>query len=81
MQRLSASKALSDPLQLGPNDNLKILLTTKEDKQAQRPHQTFLLVKDSRSDLDTSFAFQVKENGKAKVDIVCLSAIIIPLHK
>lgn len=61
---------LSKPVKLGATDNLKILLTTKEDKNPKRPHQAFLTVKDSKSDLDTSFAFQVKDTGKGKVELV-----------
>lgn len=68
--RITENKALSKPIQLGSSENLKILLTTKEDSKATRPHQAFLLVKDSKSNLDTSFAFQVKENGKGKVELV-----------
>lgn len=72
-QRLTETKAIPKPIQLGSTDSLKILLTTKEGNKAKRPHQAFLLVKDSKSNLDTSFAFQVKENGKGKVELVRLS--------
>ena len=37
-----------------------------------RPHQAFLLVKDPSNNLETSFAFSVKESGKAKVELVRL---------
>lgn len=66
------SKTLSKPISLGATDSLKILLTTQEDNKAKRPHQAFLHVKDSKSSLETSFAFQVKENGKGKVELVSL---------
>ena len=69
--RLGENKALLKPVTLGATDTLKILLTTKEDNKPKRPHQTFLLVKDPKSHLDTSFVFQVKENGKGKIDLVC----------
>ena len=69
-RRISPSKSLNKPVQLGSTENLKILLTTKEDNKVKRPHQAFLQVKDSSSNLETSFAFQIKENGKAKVDLV-----------
>lgn len=46
------------------------MLTTSENKKAKRPHQAFLNLRDSKSDLETSLAFQVKENGKAKIDLV-----------
>ena len=70
--RIGENKALSKPVTLGASENLKIILTTKEDNKAKRPHQAFLLVKDPQSKLDTSFAFQVKENGKGKIDLVYL---------
>ena len=68
--RLTESKTLSKLVSLGASDNLKILLTTSENKKAKRPHQAFLNLRDSKSDLETSLAFQVKENGKAKIDLV-----------
>ena len=68
--RITEGKALSKPLSLGASDNLKILLTTSENKKAKRPHQAFLNLRDPKSDLETSLAFQVKENGKAKIDLV-----------
>ena len=69
--RVGENKALSKPVTLGASDTLKILLTTKEDNKAKRPHQTFLLIRDPKSNLDTSFAFLVKENGKGKIELVC----------
>jgi oligosaccharyltransferase complex subunit delta (ribophorin II) len=72
--RISQSNPLTKPISLGATDALKILLTTQEDNKAKRPHQAFLHVKDSESNLETSFAFQVKENGKGKVELVSLAA-------
>ena len=74
LPRIGENKALSKPVTLGASDTLKILLTTKEDNKAKRPHQAFLLVQDPGSKLDTSFPFQVKENGKGKIELVCLLA-------
>ena len=68
--RITEGKALSKLLSLGASDNLKILLTTSENKKPKRPHQAFLNLRDPKSDLETSLAFQVKENGKAKIDLV-----------
>jgi oligosaccharyltransferase complex subunit delta (ribophorin II) len=69
--RLIPHKSLSKPVQLGSSDTLKILLTVKEDKKVKRPHQAFLLLEDPATGLDTSFPLSVKENGKAKVELVC----------
>ncbi|MCJ1453413.1 hypothetical protein MMC28_003760 [Mycoblastus sanguinarius] len=68
-EKIAVNKPLSTPVTLGTSDTLKILLTTKEDSKAKRPHQAFILVKDPKSNLETSFAFQVKENGKGKVEL------------
>lgn len=68
-EKIGENKALSKPVTLGASETLKILLTTKEDNKAKRPHQAFLLVQDPQSKLDTSFAFQVKENGKGKIEL------------
>jgi len=37
---------------------------------AKRPHQAFLLLKDSSSNLDISYPLSVKDSGKAKIDLV-----------
>jgi oligosaccharyltransferase complex subunit delta (ribophorin II) len=67
-------KPLSAPVTLGASDSLKIVLTIQDGKTAKRPHQAFLLLKDADTGLDISYPFNVKENGKAKVDLVS------PLH-
>ena len=68
--RISEGKSLDREVTLGSADTLKILLTTTEGSKAKRPHQTFLQLRDSQSKLETSFVFQVKENGKGKLEIV-----------
>ena len=70
--RLAPNKALSKLVTLGSSDTLRVLLTVKADNKPLRPHQAFLLVKDSSSNLETSFDFSVKESGKAKVELVSL---------
>lgn len=68
--RFSEHQVIPKPVTLGSQDTLKILLTTKEGSKAQRPHQTFLHIKDSSTGLETSFSFQVKESGKGKLELV-----------
>ena len=68
--RLVEHKPLSKVVELGGADTLKIILTTREGKTAKRPHQAFLLLRDVDTGLDISYAFNVKDNGKAKVDLV-----------
>ena len=68
--RLVEHKALSRVVELGAADTLKIILTTQDSKTAKRPHQAFLLLKDADNGLDISYPLNVKESGKAKVDLV-----------
>ncbi|KAI9830853.1 MAG: hypothetical protein M1838_005777 [Thelocarpon superellum] len=68
-EKLSAQKALSGVVTLGPSDTLKVLLTTQEDGKTKRPHQAFLSVKDVDSGLETSYALSVRESGKGKVEL------------
>ncbi|KAI9838496.1 MAG: hypothetical protein M1837_002454 [Sclerophora amabilis] len=67
--KLSDKAPLSQPVTLGHSDTLKVALTTVEDRKPKRPHQAFLLVKDTDSELETSYPFNVKENGKAKFEL------------
>ena len=59
-----------DVLKLGDEDILGVILTTKEGHSAKRPHQAFLLLRDPDSGLDISYAMQVKESGRATVELV-----------
>ncbi|RVD86162.1 uncharacterized protein DFL_004452 [Arthrobotrys flagrans] len=68
-QRFTTTSPISDALTLKTTDSLKILLTTKEGDVAKRPHQLFLFVKDTSSELESFFAFDVKESGKARLDL------------
>jgi len=69
-EKLSEKRALSKVLKLGDGDTLKVTLTTQEDRSAKRPHQAFLLLKDPDSGLDISYSLNVKESGKAKMELM-----------
>jgi oligosaccharyltransferase complex subunit delta (ribophorin II) len=75
--RLVEHKPLSKVVELGVADTLKIILTAQEGKTAKRPHQAFLLLRDVDTGLDISYAFNVKDNGKAKIDLVMQHAPIL----
>ena len=79
LDRLAEHKTLGSPVNLGPADSLKVILTTQETRSAKRPHQAFLLLKDTSSNLDISYPFNVKENGKAKVELVSTSHLHLDL--
>jgi oligosaccharyltransferase complex subunit delta (ribophorin II) len=61
---------------LGPTDSLKIFLTATEAGTGKQPNQAFLLLRDRKSGLETTFPFSVKDSGKAKVDFVRISSHI-----
>ncbi|KAI4126324.1 MAG: hypothetical protein LQ338_003801 [Usnochroma carphineum] len=68
-EKLVENKALPGPIVLGASDTLKLLLTTTEDKKPKRPHQAFLLLREPKTNLDTSFPLSVKESGKGKLEL------------
>ncbi|CAI6335614.1 unnamed protein product [Periconia digitata] len=67
--KLSPDTPLGKSVSLGDSDSLKLLLTTTDGKKAKRPHQAFLTLTDPTSGLEESFVLDVKESGKAKVDL------------
>jgi hypothetical protein len=73
--RFTPSKPLSKPVVFAGADTLRVILTAQEGSSAKRPHQAFLLLKDTQSGLDVSYPFSVKENGKSRVELVCDSRI------
>ena len=73
--RLVERKALSQSVVLGSADTLKLSLTTQDGRSSKKAHQTFLLLRDPTSNLDVSYPFSIKENGKAKVDLVSTSRL------
>ncbi|KAL9633728.1 MAG: hypothetical protein Q9204_003275 [Flavoplaca sp. TL-2023a] len=68
-RNLVENKPLPDPISLGESDTLKILLTANEGKKASRPHQAFLLLREPKSNLDTSFPLSIKDSGKGKLEL------------
>ncbi|KAL8666512.1 MAG: hypothetical protein Q9168_007464 [Polycauliona sp. 1 TL-2023] len=68
-KNLVENKSLPDPVLLGESDTLKIVLTTTENKKSSRPHQAFLLVREPKSNLDTSFPLSIKDSGKGKLEL------------
>lgn len=61
---------LTAPVVLSAGSSLKLLLTTTENSSPKRPHQASLVLLDSSTGLEMSFPLSVKENGKAKLEIV-----------
>ncbi|KAJ5895144.1 hypothetical protein N7495_006835 [Penicillium taxi] len=68
-EQFASSKPLSNPVALAGADTLRVTLTAQEGSSAKRPHQAFLLLKDSQTGLDISYPFTVKENGKSRLEL------------
>ncbi|KAJ5376766.1 hypothetical protein N7509_013652 [Penicillium cosmopolitanum] len=60
-EQISSSKPLASPLAFTGADTLRVTLTTQEGSSAKRPHQAFLLLKDSQSGLDISYPFTTQK--------------------
>lgn len=73
LPRLSATKPLAKPVSLGATDSLKLDLTTLDGTTAKRPHQAFLTLTDPTTGLEESFVISVKDSGKGKVSLVCIT--------
>ncbi|KAH4945433.1 hypothetical protein HBI23_027310 [Parastagonospora nodorum] len=67
--KLNPSAPLAKTVELGASDSLKLVLTTVDGKTAKRPHQAFLTLTDPTTGLEESFVFNVKDNGKGKVNL------------
>ncbi|KAF3480883.1 uncharacterized protein GIQ15_06230 [Arthroderma uncinatum] len=68
-QKLSENKPLAKPVTLNDAGTLKLLLTIQDDRAAMKPHQAFLMLKESETGLDISYPLSVKGNGKALVEL------------
>lgn len=71
--RLNPTKPLAKSVSLGAADTLKLLLTAVEGSTAKRPHQAFLTLTDPATGLEDSYVLNVKDSGKAKVELVCIA--------
>ncbi|KAM0288104.1 hypothetical protein ACHAQH_000172 [Verticillium albo-atrum] len=68
-ETLSSKGLLKTPITLGAKESIKISLTTKENGKAKRPHQAFLILRDTATGLEAPFPLTVKESGKGSVEI------------
>ncbi|KAL0935157.1 oligosaccharyltransferase subunit ribophorin ii [Colletotrichum truncatum] len=68
-EKLSATSPLKKPVSLGSKDSLKVILTAKEGDKAKRPHQAFLILKETETGLEAPFPLELKENGRGVVDV------------
>ncbi|EMF16813.1 uncharacterized protein SEPMUDRAFT_56551 [Sphaerulina musiva SO2202] len=68
-QKFAPNAPIKAPVVVPAGAALKVLLTTQETKSGKRPHQAFLTLHEESTGLEESFAFSVKDTGKAKLDI------------
>ena len=68
--RFTDADKIKKTVALGHQDTLRVSLTTKEGSRAKKPHQAFLILKETKSGLEAPFPLTVKESGKATVQIV-----------
>jgi oligosaccharyltransferase complex subunit delta (ribophorin II) len=73
--RFSSNSPVEEIIELGPSDTLRLTFTATDDGKAARPHQSFIIVEDTASHLDTIIPVPVKLSGKAKIDIVSISSL------
>lgn len=55
---------------LSHTSTLKVSLTAEEGSKAKRPHQAFLVLRETESGLETPFPLSVKDSGKGTVKLV-----------
>ncbi|KAB8239640.1 putative oligosaccharyltransferase subunit ribophorin II [Aspergillus alliaceus] len=68
-ENIPDNKALPKPVSLGSADTLKVTLTAREGSSAKRAHQVFLLLQNPETGLDISYPFNVKDNGKSRIEL------------
>ncbi|KAI9931034.1 hypothetical protein ASPWEDRAFT_99531 [Aspergillus wentii DTO 134E9] len=68
-EQIPDNKPLSKPVSLGSSDTLKVVLTAQEGRTPKAAHQVFLLLKDPETGLDISYPFNVKDNGKSRIEL------------
>ncbi|KAK3942111.1 peptidase family M28-domain-containing protein [Diplogelasinospora grovesii] len=68
-EKLNQQTPISKPIALGSADTLKISLTAKDNGNAKRPHQAFVLLREQETGLEAPFPMTVKDSGKAVVSI------------
>ncbi|KAJ5550846.1 hypothetical protein N7461_005544 [Penicillium sp. DV-2018c] len=68
-EQFITSKPLSRPVSFAGADTLRVTLTAQEGSSPKRPDQAFLLLKDAQTGLDISYPFNVKDNGKSRIEL------------
>jgi len=67
--KLSPDRPLASKLPLEAGDKLKLQLTSTEGSKAKRAHQVFLTLATSTNGLSESWPFDMKPDGKAKIEL------------
>lgn len=70
LHRFTQKSPLSQSVPFGTAETLKITLTAQEKGKGKRPHQAFLILRETTTGVEAPFPLTVKENGKATLEIV-----------
>jgi oligosaccharyltransferase complex subunit delta (ribophorin II) len=70
LRRFTAKNLPKKPVSFGAAENFKLVITATEDGKGKRPHQAFLVLKETESGLEAPFPLTTKDSGKAVIDIV-----------
>lgn len=70
LHRFTQKSPLSQSVPFGTAETLKITLTAQEKGKSKRPHQAFLILRETTTGVEAPFPLTVKENGKATLEIV-----------
>ncbi|XWW95202.1 hypothetical protein V2A60_003156 [Cordyceps javanica] len=68
-EKFTAAVRAKTQVDLGHTSTLKLSLTAEEGGKAKRPHQAFLVLRETASGLEAPFPLTVKESGKGTVKL------------
>jgi len=70
LHRFTQKSPLSQSIPFSTTETLKITLTAQEKGKGKRPHQAFLVLRETTTGVEAPFPLTVKDNGKATLEIV-----------
>jgi len=68
-EKFTQKSPLSQSIPFSTTETLKITLTAQEKGKGKRPHQAFLVLRETTTGVEAPFPLTVKDNGKATLEI------------
>ncbi|KAJ2980510.1 hypothetical protein NQ176_g2593 [Zarea fungicola] len=68
-EKFTSAARVKKAVVLSHTSTLKVSLTAEEGSKAKRPHQAFLVLRETESGLETPFPLSVKDSGKGTVKL------------